>query len=131
MDFRLFQAEHLSERTGSYLYIAALHPAARKPFFHFVSKKLRQHSPEGVQEIHGAANVVMTALLENEKVDTIKQKMKTLQVEQQLEETQAQLAKAIADGAEQKEAIARLLSIVQQSLPSVANIPSGISQPIQ
>lgn len=55
------QAEHLSTRTKSWLYIAAQHPSSNLSFIHYASPKLRKNS-ESLAKLHRTASVVMGGL---------------------------------------------------------------------
>lgn len=65
------QAEHLSTRTGSWLYIAAQHPASTAGFIHYASVKLRQNEAE-LAKLHEQAGRCMGALMDGSRKEVTK-----------------------------------------------------------
>ncbi|EAU87320.2 hypothetical protein CC1G_02079 [Coprinopsis cinerea okayama7 len=58
----LSRCEAISTRSGCWLYMAIQHPAARTPFVHFMSRKLRRDAPEACKLIHREVRQTMNAL---------------------------------------------------------------------
>lgn len=60
------QAEHLSTRTRSWLYIAAQHPGSNLPFIHYASIKLRKR-PKALARLHAVAGNVLSSLADESR----------------------------------------------------------------
>jgi hypothetical protein len=82
------QAESVSNRTTSWLYIAMHNPRASQPFTHFASRRLRLKAPEDLQKIHKQVSSLMTVLKWADRSHSFQSQKEKEQVVQQLKEAE-------------------------------------------
>ncbi|KAJ2912524.1 hypothetical protein MD484_g7878, partial [Candolleomyces efflorescens] len=82
------RAEDISNRTASWLYVAAHNPSAGQPFTHFASCRLRIEASEDLQKIHQQVSSMMTVLKRVDRATSFqheKEKEESLRKIQQIE----------------------------------------------
>lgn len=109
-------------RTGSWVYIAVQHPAAKKPFVHFASAKLRREHPRGLARVHAEMTNVMSSLgMANQRqlVDTASDMLKK---DAELKSMSEQLTVAQNEVQKNQQAVSLLLNTLARVKAGDPNI---------
>ncbi|RXW12201.1 hypothetical protein EST38_g13652 [Candolleomyces aberdarensis] len=125
------RAEDISNRTASWLYVAAHNPSAGQPFTHFASRRLRMEAPEDIQKIHQHVASMMTVLKRADRANSIQHEkdkeqslLKIKQIEDQLTAANEVARKAEAEAQALREEAAARDRLLRQYGWSPGNVPT-------
>ncbi|KAJ2919046.1 hypothetical protein MD484_g1310, partial [Candolleomyces efflorescens] len=77
------RSEDLSNRTGSWIYVAMHHPGATLPFVHFASRRLRKEVPDELAKVHQEVSHMMKLLTRGSRthsLDNVREKEEALRI---------------------------------------------------
>ncbi|KAK7030575.1 hypothetical protein R3P38DRAFT_2774895 [Favolaschia claudopus] len=100
------KCENLAEETSCWLFIAAQHPNATEPFYHYSSPKLIRDAKTDVEDITNLFNTLFTNLKTARQQDTLDLTKKLHDIEENFASTSQHLTDTLNEVAEHEKRIA-------------------------